>query len=168
MSAMSSTSSLGEPALAGAQAYRASLTALSPGEADLAPIVTAARAGDLTARSRLAELCLARAWLRALRLVAFYRALRGVVLDPQDVAQEAALRIWQRMDKALAHANPYGYLCRAIEGAMLTFCREQQSAVRVPVTMQWRGIPPVEVVSLDTPLAGYDHRVTLADLLPAS
>jgi len=155
--------------LSGAQAYRATLTTpLSPTQAELEPLVAAARAGESAARERLAHLCLTRAWLRALRLVAFYRAARGVVLDPQDIAQEAALRIWRRMDTALAHPNPFGYLCRSIEGAMLTFCRERQSAVRVPVTMQWRGHPPVAVLSLDAPLPGYDDPTTLAERLPAS
>jgi len=163
----SPTPCLSEDVLAGAQAYRATLMASSPKQTELAPIVDAARTGDYTARSRLAELCLYRAWLRALRLAAFYRALRGVELDPQDIAQEAALRVWLRMEKALAHPNPFGYLCRASEGAMLTFCRERQTAVRVPVTMQWRGAQPIMVVSLDAPLHGSDNGVTLADLLPA-
>ncbi|MGB8344591.1 MAG: pentapeptide repeat-containing protein [Ktedonobacteraceae bacterium] len=154
--------------LVGADAYRASLSASSLTQADLEQIVDAARAGDHTARERLAELCLCRAWRRSLRLAAFYRALRGVELDPQDIAQEAALRVWLRMDKALAHPNPFGYLCRATEGAMLTFCRERQTAVRVPVTMQWRGTPPATVVSLDAPLSIAERTVTLADLLPAS
>ena len=154
--------------LAGADAYRASLSASSLTQADLEQTVDAARAGDHAARERLAELCLSRTWRRSLRLSAFYRAVRGVELDPQDIAQEAALRVWRRMDKALAHPNPFGYLCRATEGAMLTFCRERQSAVRVPVTMQWRGHPPVAVVSLDVPLSGYEDPTTLADLLPAS
>lgn len=154
--------------LVGTQAYRATLTASSPNQAELASIVDAARAGDHNARSRLAELCLYRAWLRALRLAAFYRAMRGVEVDPQDIAQEAALRVWLRMDKALVHPNLFGYLCRASEGAMLTFCRERQSVVRVPVTTQWRGVQPFTVVSLDAPLSGSDNNVTLADLLPAS
>lgn len=159
---------LREEALVGAQAYRASLTASSPDQAELVSIVDAARSGDVAARERLAELCLFRAWLRALRLAAFYRALRGVEVDPQDIAQEAALRIWLRMEKALAHPNPFGYLCRAIEGAMLTFCRERQTAMRVPVTTQWRGVQPIMVVSLDAQLPGSNSGTTLADLLPAS
>jgi DNA-directed RNA polymerase specialized sigma24 family protein len=158
---------LSKDALVGAQAYRASLTASFPTQAELAPIVDAARKGDHTARERLAELCLYRSWLRALRLAAFYRALRGVEVDPQDIAQEAALRVWVRMEKALSHPNPFGYLCRAIEGAMLTFCRERQTAVRVPVTTQWRGVEPMTVVSLDAPLPGADRGATLADLLSA-
>jgi hypothetical protein len=71
------------------------------------------------------------------------------------------------MDRALAHPNPFGYLCRAIEGAMLTFCRERQTAVRVPVTSQWRGMPPVDVVSLDACLPGSDRSLTLAERLAA-
>ena len=129
-------------------------------------LIEAARTGDQGARSRLVEACQYYALRRAFSLVAFYRAMRGVKLDAQDIAQEAAVRVLLRLDKALARPNPIGYLRLAMEGAMLTFCRERQTAVRVPVTSQWRGHRPVEVVSLDAPLSGYD-RVTLADLLPA-
>jgi len=152
--------------LAGAQAYSATVASELPSDDDIRKIEAKAREGSYEARSRLTEICLHRTWRRALRLSAFYRALRGVELDPQDIAQEGALRAWKRLDKALTHPNPYGYLCLATEGAMLTFCRERQTAVRVPVTMQWRGHPPVEVVSLDAPLTS-DNMETLADILPS-
>jgi DNA-directed RNA polymerase specialized sigma24 family protein len=151
----------------GVQAYRASIGSESLSRAEEAELIAAARVGDQAARARLVEDCLQYALRRAVRLVAFYRAVRGVVLDPQDIAQEAAVRAFLRLDKALAAPNPGAYLRRAVGGAMLTFCREHQSAVRVPAPTQSRGRRPVDVVSLDAPLPGYDGRVTLADLLPA-
>lgn len=152
--------------LAGAQAYGATVERELPSDEDIRKVEAKAREGSYEARARLTEICLRRTWMRALRLSAFYKALRGVELDPQDIAQEGALRAWKRLDKALSHPNPYGYLCLATEGAMLTFCRERQSAVRVPVTMQWRGHAPVEVVSLDAQLNS-ENKETLADTLPA-
>jgi DNA-directed RNA polymerase specialized sigma24 family protein len=151
---------------AGSAAYRLSVPVARPDRAEEARIIAAARAGNQAARAKLVEICQGRAWTRALALAGFYRDLRGVYLDAQDIAQEAMLRAWLRLDKALAAPNPVGYLMRAIEGAMLTYCREQQNAIRVPACQQSWGRRPVEVVSLDAPLSGYD-RVTLADLLPA-
>jgi DNA-directed RNA polymerase specialized sigma24 family protein len=154
------------PLVVGSAAYRQSVPVVQRDRAEEARIIAAARAGNQAARADLIGLCQARAWSRAVSLAGFYRVLRGVVLDPQDIAQEAMLRAWLRLDKALAAPNPVGYLLRALEGAMLTFCREQQNAIRVPAPAQSRGRRPVEVVSLDAPMSGYD-RVTLADLLPA-
>jgi len=148
------------------QAYRASIGSESLSRAEEAELIAAARAGDQAARSRLVEDCLCYALRRAVRLVAFYRAVRGVVLDPQDIAQEAAVRALVRLDKALAAPNPVGYLRWAVGGAMLTFCREHQTAVRVPACMQSRGHQPVDVASLDAPLPGSDG-LTLVDVLPA-
>jgi len=129
-------------------------------------VIVAARSGDQGARDRLIENCMQVALRRATSLAIFYRALRGVTLDPQDIAQEAALRAVLRLDKALAAPNPVGYLRRAIEGAMLTYCRERQSAVRVPASMQSRkGIKPFDVLSLDAPYG--DGGFTLADLIPS-
>jgi DNA-directed RNA polymerase specialized sigma24 family protein len=157
----------GEGVLAGVQAYRASIGSESLSRAEEVELIAAARSGDQAARARLIEDCLRYALRRAVRLVAFYRAVRGVTLDPQDVAQEAAVRALIRLDKALAAPNPVGYLRQAVGGAMLTFCRERQNAVRVPAPSQSRGQRPVDVTSLDAPLPGYDGRVTLADVLPA-
>lgn len=160
------TSSQSNTPLSGSEAYRATIRRRrSPAEEAL--VVEAARAGSSSARAQVLEICRARAWVRAVSLAAFYWALRGEVLDPQDIAQEAMLRAWRRMDKALVAPNPIGYLMRTLEGAMLTFCREQQNAIRVPACQQSRGRLPLEVISLDAPLSGYDQ-VTLADLLPAT
>lgn len=152
--------------LIGSEAYRSTIRR-RPNPVEETRIVEAARAGSDLARAQLLEICRARAWLRAISLAAFYWALRGVVLDPQDIAQEAMLRAWRRMNKALTAPNPLGYLMRSLEGAMLTFCRERQNAIRVPACQQSRGKLPADVVSLDAPLSGYDQ-VTLADLLPAT
>lgn len=150
--------------LNGKEAYSMAITRETPTEAELFRYISEARKGCQEARNSLVEFATRRAWFRALRLSAYYKALRGVELDPQDIAQEAALRSLKRFDKALAHPNPVGYLYRAIEGAMLTFCRERQSAVRVPAPMQSRGHRPVEVVSLDAPISTRSS-LTLGDLL---
>jgi DNA-directed RNA polymerase specialized sigma subunit len=149
----------------GVAAYRNAVSQLALDREEEAAVIEAARAGDQRARDRLIEDCVRAALVRAVGLAIWYRALRGVTLDPQDIAQEAGLRAILRIEKALASPNPVGYLRRAIEGAMLTYCRERQSAVRVPVCMQSRKrIPPVEVLSLDAPI-GEDGSATLADLI---
>jgi DNA-directed RNA polymerase specialized sigma24 family protein len=151
--------------LGGKDAYNLAITREMPSDSEVWQFVADAREGCKEARGNLVEYVTKRAWSRALRLSAYYKALRDVELDPQDIAQEAALRCLKRLDKALAHPNPVGYLYLAIEGAMLTFCRERQSAVRVPAPMQSRGQRPVYVVSLNAPLSPHSRR-TLADTLP--
>lgn len=156
------------PVLFGADAYFHSIGSDSLSRADEQQLIEAARRGDQDARTQLITDCQRVAYRRAVGLAAFYRALRGVELDPQDIAQEAMLRLLLRMDKALASSNPCGYLRRAIEGAMLTFCRERQTAIRVPVTTQWKGTRPVDVVSLDAmiiPAGSEDIGYALMDLL---
>lgn len=150
--------------LAGNVAYRQTVPVARPDRAEEARLIDAARSGSQTARADLVMICQARAWSRAVALAGFYRRTFGAVLDPQDIAQEAMLRAWLRLDKALAAPNPVGYLFKAIEGAMLTFCREQRSPIRVPVCQQSWGRRAPDVLSLDAPLSGCEDW-TLLDLL---
>ena len=152
--------------LFGREAYNASLAWEFPDDEVKNKAITDARAGDYDARAFLLGYTMQRAWMRSLRLVAYYNALRGITLDPQDVAQEASMRAWQRMDKALAHPSPIGYLAKTIEGAMLTYCREGLSPIRVPNSMQSKGNAPPYVTSLDAPLANSSN-VSLIDLIAA-
>jgi DNA-directed RNA polymerase specialized sigma24 family protein len=150
--------------LAGSAAYRQTIPVERPGRAEEAHLIEAARAGNPAARADLVTLCQARAWSRAVALAGFYHRTFGAVLDPQDIAQEAMLRAWLRIDKALAAPNPVGYLFKAIEGAMLTFCREQRSLIRVPACQQsWGRVAPA-VFSLDASLIDGEE-FTLLDLL---
>ncbi len=134
----------------GVTAYSRAVAHVGLDRGEESAVIVAARSGDQGARDRLIENCMQVALRRATSLAIFYRALRAVL----------------RLDKALAAPNPVGYLRRAIEGAMLTYCRERQSAVRVPASMQSRkGIKPFDVLSLDAPYG--DGGFTLADLIPS-
>ncbi len=133
-----------------------------------ARVIEAARTGNQQARHRLVAALHIYVIKRALRLANFYLSARRVFLDPQDIAQEAMLRAWKRLDKALSAPNPIGYLLKAVEGAMLTFCKEWQSMVRVPCCMQSRGVRLVETMSLDALLdddGDGDDEYCLANLI---
>ncbi len=129
-------------------------------------IVDNAKEGNQEAKDKLTMLMMHRAWGRGIHLALYYHALKDVYIDAQDIIQTGVLTAIERMDKALAHPNPFGYLCKASEGAMLNFCREGQSMVRVPMTSQRRGHRAPYVDSLDTKVSAHVG-LTLLEIIPS-
>lgn len=117
-------------------------------------------------QSDLIEYVYSRLPERARKLARMFRETCGAALDSEDIVQAGIEYALCRLDKALQAVSPAGYLLHAAQFAMLNYCKEQQSSIRVPARSQWNGKRVPQVLSLDAPLiAGED--MTLLDLIPA-
>ncbi len=73
-----------------------------------------------------------------------------------DLAQMAHLAILERMDRALEHPNPIGFLHKTIAGVILDFCRTRASLITSPRDHDGPQ-PLMQFDSLDTPGFGDDE-----------
>src|SRR6266849_968784 len=129
-----------------------------------AQLIESARCG---ATDELVEYVYDRLPARARKLAAMFLETCGARLDVDDVRQAGAEMVLRRLGKALGADKPVAYLLHAAQFAMLAYCKEQRSPIRVPCSTQCHtGVRPPMVLSLDAPLvAGED--LTLLDLIPA-
>jgi hypothetical protein len=127
-----------------------------------AQLVAAARLGETSGLIEhiYVEFLPGRAW----KLARMFRDTCGACLDAEDIIQAGAEYMLYRLDNALQAVNPIGYLLHAAQFAMLHYCQEQRSSIRVPHTSQHRGVAVPTVVSLDAPLPGCED-LTLLDLV---
>ncbi len=127
-----------------------------------AQLVEAARLGDTSSLVEYIYTDLLRP--PAAKLVRMFGETGVVGLDIDDVVQTGAEYILYRLDKALNALNPVAFLVHAARFAMLHYCQEQRSLIRVSCVQQWRGVTVPQVESLDAPLNRCED-LTLLDLL---
>jgi DNA-directed RNA polymerase specialized sigma24 family protein len=124
-------------------------------------LVDQARAGET---SGLVEYIYRLLQARAVHLVRGFRAVYGVSLDTDDLAQEGIVRVLRSLGGALATDHPIARLLTAAQFRMLDYCEENRTAIRVPACMQRRGAVVPMVDSLDASIVGTDD-LTLLDLV---
>ncbi len=101
----------------------------------------------------------------ARKLARMFRESCGAVLDVDDLIQAGAEQLLRRLDAALTVARcPIGFLKHAAQFAMLDYCQDTRSSIRVPARSQRNGKRGPEVLSLDAPLVDGED-LTLLDLL---
>jgi hypothetical protein len=73
----------------------------------------------------------------ASRQVRAYREVYNLCIDIEDVIQVGALQIVKDCKKALRTENPISLLRHAAHFAMIKYCKEARSSIRVPYSTQW-------------------------------
>jgi hypothetical protein len=116
-----------------------------------ASIVEQARAGNT---SLLIEHVYGLLRPHALRQVRAYREVYNLYIDIEDVIQIGALQMVKDCKKALRAENPISLLRHAAHFAMIKYCKEARSPIRVPYSTQWEhkgdvAFAPSFVLSLD-------------------
>lgn len=101
---------------------------------------------------------------RAVKLAHNFQLTYGAHLDAEDIMGAGVECVLRGMQKALDQArNPIGWLLWGAQLAMLHFCQETRSPIRVPASMQHVGRKVPAVFSLDAPLS--EDGSTLLDLV---
>jgi excisionase family DNA binding protein len=107
------------------------------------------RSGDLHARQTLIESCLPYVQYWAWRYFLLYQQWQGRLEYEELLATGNALLV-ERLDRALLAQKPVAYLKAAAKFEMRWYCAFRCSFIPTP---EEKGLPEVEVQSLDAPLA---------------
>jgi DNA-directed RNA polymerase specialized sigma24 family protein len=139
-----------------------------PTHEEEAILVEGARQGDEEARRLLVLSCTWYIYRQSARYARIAQETGKWRVEFFDLFQEAHLTVLERLNKALAHPNPCGYLRKAIDGALIDYCGIHAG----PMTPKRNGGKyehPYATVSLDQPVRQLAHGGTqyLGDILPA-
>jgi RNA polymerase sigma factor (sigma-70 family) len=166
---MKTTMTTDNPVLDMEQMFRCDLAFIppQPTNEEEAILVDGARHGDQEARHLLVLSCTWYIYRISARYARIARQTGKWRIEFFDLFQEAHITVLERLDKALAHNNPCGYLRKAINGAIIDYC-----AIHIePITPKHSGGKyehPYTTVSLNKPVR-QTHRggvKCLGDFLP--
>ena len=158
-----------DPILTPEEQYRHDLAPVPPrlSDAEEARLIAYARQGDAEAREQLVLSCswyihsLAAKYARISQESGYWR------IEFLDLVEIGHITTLERLEKALAHANPCGYLRKAVQGAIIDYCA-RWAELLTPRYSQGKFEHQYTTVSLNKPVRQLSHgeEQTLADILP--
>jgi len=143
------------------QQYRAEIARLPRWtERQRQELVEGARKGDTQARDSLILSCVGYV-VGVARKYAVICAAAASPIEFLDLVQIGNVTIVERMDKALAHPNPIGYLYKAASGAIIQYCQTRSSLIVTPKDNKGKPLAPMEMQRLDVPTSRNDEEQRL-------
>ncbi len=156
------------PVLTNEEQYQkdtAGLPRLTPDEERA--VIAQARTGNPLARETLVFNCVDYVKTVARKYAAICAASGRKRIEYLDLVQIGNMTVLERLDKALAHPNPIGYLKKTASGEIIKHCCKHASLITTPQERGGTFLSIVDVTSTDAPLPSTDERLTLADVVAA-